>query len=808
MRKLVIGIIAALVLLTLVVMGGYQWMGLGGPDTPTVTVVDRTHIASPQKLGINVGRSAYYGDQQVSATLLPHGGFAKGQQTLLIRVKDGTATTVTDSFSRPDKPHRSYHDTFEGGIYTIMSGKRAGETGRVTAHESGTSVFTLENSGTVFENDDIVILKSSYVTHAEPARKSGEQKLGIGDFLSIQDSFVELDFVDAESDPSDQYLRIAFANNEKRASGGIKHYFTATGETEYVATVRARALNNKEDTQLSLHIVNLGINHKDLGARINLECDSSSTLTNEWQTFTFRGTTSDNPYIAKRFSALKVTATRPADDTDSAVYIDYIDLQDAHKKSPTGFNQHVVNAIKEAQCGVLRFYGLSDNGSTVDAFTAASPTFSPWNYVSFQEHYSMQTIHAVLDDWMKLSEEVGSQPWISVGGANTPDDWYNLISYLAAPAGTDDYADKRVRNGHADPWLDSFDTIYLEIGNEWWNTIFRPYHIWTPENYAELCNTIIRKIESHPHFDKSRIKIVVGGWAANAREWNQRLDASVKGHDFISIAPYILHRLDNYATDEEKYGALFADTEAYSKRAGKKFLKHLKKNGNNTKIAVYELNTHLTQGKVTASVASEIGVSQASGVAVLDQAMTLLRDMQANPITYFTLLKRGDGRGEERRLGLWGNLLRTDDGTFRARPVWHGLRLANQYLIDGDMIEARMAGSPTWNQLENGSIPAMKKVPYLHSYAFRSIDEGTGKRNVNLLLINRHLTDTLPVTIKLPFEPGATVQITTLTSPNITDNNEERDTVQLETVTQDDFHQGIMVHIPKHTAAVYQIHEQ
>jgi alpha-L-arabinofuranosidase len=787
---------------------GCQWFGLGGPDSPTVTVLDRTRIENPSRLGINVGKSVYYGDQQVSASLLPHGGFAKGQQTLLIRVKDGTKTTVTDSFARPDKPNRSFHDSFEGGTYTIMSGKRAGETGRIVAHAPDTSVFTLEHSGTPMENDDIVILKSPYVSYAQPAKESGEQKLGIGEFITIQDDGVALRFQDAPSDPADQFLRIEFANREKKAAGGLKHYFTATAETEYVATVRARAEGDTEDMKLSLSIVNLGIKHNDRGARIGMVCDDSPTLTREWKTYTFHGTTEDNPYIAMRFSALKVTVSREPETSDTAALIDYIDLQDTRKASPTGFNSGIVAAIKEAQCGVLRFYGLADNGSTVDAFTSASPTYSAWNYVSYQNRYAMQSIQAVLDDWMKLSSESGSQPWISVGGANTPDDWYNLVSYLAAPAGTDAYADKRVRNGHSEPWLDSFDTVYLEIGNEWWNTLFRPYHIWTPENYAELCNTIIRKVESHPNYDRSRIKLVVGGWAANARDWNQRLDATVEGHDFISIAPYILHRLDRYATVQDKYGALFADTEAYSKRAGKKLLKQLKKNGDRTSIAVYELNTHLTEGEAPASVASELCVSQASGVAVLDQAMTLLHDMRAAPITYFTLLKRGDGRGEERRLGLWGNLLRLEDGTFRARPVWQGLRLANQHVIAGDMIEARMKGSSTWNQTENGSIPAMRKVPYLHSYAFRTLDEDSSKRVVNLLLINRHLTDALPVTIDLPFEPESTVKVTMLTSPNLADNNEERDVVQLESDVIHDFHQGMTVQVPAHSAAAYQIHEQ
>jgi hypothetical protein len=771
----------------------------------SITITEQVVQKSPGRLGINIGESTYFGDQQISSSLLPHGEFPQGQQITLVRNKTPHPTIISDRYSKREKPHRNPFVSFEGGTYYIGSGPRAGESGAILQHESGAAEYTLEHSGVPIETDDLIWIKSTFTDRARPEWKYDENLIGIGDFRTLDRSIAELKLLDNESKSGDQILVIQFAKSASDESGGIKHYFNATSNTEYTAKVRARS--DSPYAKLSVTLANLGIPHGEPGDEIRLTPETDPNLTPEWKTYTFRATTTSNEAIANRFSAIKFSVEMgQAETTHRSVQIDWVELDDANRKSETGFNARLLPILKEAQPGVIRFYQLAARGATMDSITAQSIKDSPWKYISSGNRYYMQSTHGVMDDCLTLSKEMGADPWVAVGGANDPNDWYQLISYLAAPKDFDDYSRKRASHGFDAPWTESFDVIYLEIGNEWWNTLFRPFHIWTPENYGELCNTLIRKIKLHPHFDENRIKIIVGGWAANARSWNAKLDKTVDGHDFISLAPYLLHRLDKYDTLEDKYSTLFADIEGYGVRAGKSVLKEMKKNGKNTPFAIYELNTHLTGGEAPPFVASEICSSLAAGVAVLDMSMVLMRDMKADPITYFTLLKRADNDKEGPRTGLWGNLVRDPDGNFRSRPVWEGLKLANNHLIQGDMVDVQVMNSPTWSQKKNGSVPEIRKVPAIHAYAFRSVSKETKKRNVNVLVINRSLYEELPLTMTLPFSPKSKVNTFILESDHFTDNNENSSLIQLKE-SSIEWNPESPLTIPPVSAIVYQFQE-
>ena len=777
------------------------------PEQPVViTVIDTVVLESPNRLGINIGESTYFGDQQISSALLPHGDFSEGQQARIIRNKVKHENVISDKWNRPDKPHRNPSDSFEGGTYHIASGPRAGETGTIVKHTKGEAEFTLEHSGLPIEMDDLIWVKSPFTDRARPSNKYDQDLIGIGDFRYIEGSEGTLHFIPNPERPLDQVLEFNFEDPSKDSTAGIRHFFTGTADTEYVARVRARS--DITNAELSVSLSNLGIRHRDSGHEIKLKPDGSSELTSEWTIHTFRGKTTHNPDIAERFSAVEFKVhVGPGDESARTVQIDWVELEDNKRKHANGFNAKLLPVLEDARPGILRFYKLASQGATIDSIAARSTKVSPWKYVSSVRGYSMQSTHGVLDNCLNLSRDVGANPWVVIGGANDPSDWYKLISYVAAPKEFDEYSRQRASHGYDAPWIDSFDTLYLEIGNEWWNTLFKPFHVWNADNYGELCNSIIRVIHTHPHFPKDKIKIIVGGWAANARNWNAKLDKTVNGHDYISLAPYLLHRLDKYATDEEKYGTLLADVDGYRERAGRTVLKELAKNNKDTRLAIYELNTHLTEGEAPPSVASEICTSHAAGIAVLDMAMTLMKEMNTDPVTYFTLLKRADGVDEKRRLGLWGNLLRENDGTFRARPVWEGLRLANKYLIQGDMVEALVDNTPTRAQEKNGSVPAMKKVPAIHAFGFADVDEGTGKRKLNLLVLNRSLGNHLPLKFNLPFDFAPEVRTVSLSSTHYADNNEVDTQIRIQesdvTVTSEQ-----TVNIEPYTAVVFQFRER
>lgn len=766
-----------------------------------MTVTDTVILSRPHRLGINIGQNAYYGDQEIVAEPFAHGGFAKGRQVRIIQVKASTANKVTDAAFDATRPYTTCPESFAGGVYCIATGVRAGETGTIAQHNTDKGVFVLQHSGSPLAEGDVIWLRGPWVARASPEPKQGSQPLGLGRFHIEAAHGAEVDLVDAEANPRDQYLRVRLPGES--SAGGVSHGVAAAPNTDYRVRVRARC--DASAANLNVTLRNLGIPGGQPGNILRMSGKDGSTIGPDWRDFVFDARTLGDPRICDLFSVVIVTATAPQAQRQVTVLFDSVHFENLSIRSDCRFGSRLLHRIREARCGVLRFYGIAGLASLVDDITARSAAESTWTFSSSPTGYAFQTTGAVVDNWMQLCLETGAVPWIVVGNTNTPGDWRRLISYLAAPADFDEDSRRRAAHGFAAPWTDRFGKIYLEIGNEWWNRVFWPFIVPSAEKYGELCNTIIRAVRSHPHFRDDKIDIVAGGWAINAHRWNNILDRTAQGHEVISIAPYLIHELDDISTIEAKYGALFADVDSYARSAGPSCLNALSQTGKGTRVAVYELNTHLTSPKVPPAVSSEMCTSVAAGVAVLDQAMSCMSRLRADPINYFTYLQRAFGRGDQERLGLWGNLVRTRSGEHRPRPVWLGLQLANRFLIEGDMVAVELRDIPTWSQPANGRVIAMSDVPYLHAYAF--LCEESGKRRVNLLLINRHRTDPLPVRVKLPFVPAKTARVIVLTGRDLSDNNEEWERVKLTEAAVHNFSEGETIPLPPFSAVVIQIAE-
>ncbi|MEM9475611.1 MAG: carbohydrate binding domain-containing protein [Pseudomonadota bacterium] len=79
-------------------------------------------------------------------------------------------------------------------------------------------------------------------------------------------------------------------------------------------------------------------------------------------------------------------------------------------------------------------------------------------------------------------DSVDMDPWLQVEPHFSAEEWQGLVEYLAAPFdpavhSVEDrpWAAKRHAQGQSAPWIDAFDTLYFEVGNETWNGLFRPW---------------------------------------------------------------------------------------------------------------------------------------------------------------------------------------------------------------------------------------------------------------------------------------------------------------------------------------------
>ncbi|NLF39252.1 hypothetical protein GX586_07390, partial [bacterium] len=116
--------------------------------------------------------------------------------------------------------------------------------------------------------------------------------------------------------------------------------------------------------------------------------------------------------------------------------------------------------------------------------------------------------------------ETRTVPWITANLKWREQDYINLVEYLCGPAGTP-YGDLRIaqRGGITTPWIDEFRTMYIEMGNEPWNTTyffgFRGGIVEASgRTYGRWCTYIWEHVQANSPYYTNKMRVSLGGWAA------------------------------------------------------------------------------------------------------------------------------------------------------------------------------------------------------------------------------------------------------------------------------------------------------
>lgn len=165
-----------------------------------------------------------------------------------------------------------------------------------------------------------------------------------------------------------------------------------------------------------------------------------------------------------------------------------------------------------------------------------------------------------LPQLLEMIDRAGMDPWLQIEPHFTPEEWLGLIEYLAAPYDpakdspeTKPWAAKRVAQGRSAPWVDAFDRLYFEIGNETWNRLFAPWIFAAATDaatgekyppgavyglYQEYVSTILRQSPYWTPALEQKFITVLGGW-----EYGVRFGIMAARHapsaDILTTAPYI-----------------------------------------------------------------------------------------------------------------------------------------------------------------------------------------------------------------------------------------------------------------------------
>ena len=758
------------------------------PLATTITIRDDVRQADVRRFGINLGAHDRYGASQLLKNLIINPGFEAGEQSMIFRVEaNPTATQIQADFWDTSWNNDSYNigqpvGHWDFAQYEVLTGASQGQVGQISRfdHSDQRYTFHLDRPISLASADLIAVrtivpgyygLTSTYNqpdTATTRPNSSGRQSLK----LLPTNNYT----------PSYQYTWDTYYRDGDRAAGKL---YLVRGAWRISLWAKAQ----KAGETLTLRF------WRD-GETVFFE--ETIALTTEWQQIvrTFSVADGSDPYQtydpdpqvahpALQFSLKLANASSP-------LWVDDLFLGRNDDPNPTAFSQELVNKLKELQPGLLRNWGdqlgSSLDNQLADPFGRKTTAYRPHDRLATMWHYS-------LPEFLQLCQAVGAEPWYVIPPTFTPQELDNLIAYLAAPVGTHAYADLRATLGQSAPWTELFPQIHLELGNETWGA--NRVNV-DPFVGATFRGGTTAGLVSHGRFGVIRASVwyrpnqfnlIIGGQYGYPPT-NLEIENSSQNHDTLALAPYF-GQLDQWESDTALFYPLYAWARQEVQTGGKmrQSADALAKVGQNTQLAIYELNFHVTRGNpsLPTTVRNDL-VTGVSGALILPfQMLTYLQEMGIRyqamwKVAGFSTATDINQDGTKEYVRLFGGL-RDLQATGRKRPTWLGLELVNQ-AVQGDLITTQHSGYvPTWTQTPINGITQSMTIPYLHSFAFRD-----GGRHT-MVLFNLHLTESLWVNLQFPHTPPQTATLSYVLSKAIRNGNEDGNVVSLHTRTLPNFGQ-------------------
>jgi len=350
----------------------------------------------------------------------------------------------------------------------------------------------------------------------------------------------------------------------------------------------------------------------------------------------------------------------------------------------------------------------------------------------------MEDVPIGIPEFLELCREVGAEPWIVAPTAMSTAEARKLAEYLAGTTGTPGGA-LRAAAGRREPWTQAFSTIHLELGNETWNGIFQGETIDDSGAYGRRANVVFSALRGAAGAAGAHLDLVVGTQAVNPGR-NRDLLAAAPQANTLAFAPYLMHDVSHWATDDELYGPLLAQPEQMSRDG---IVATTSASAGGRQVAVYEVNLHTTEGNAPAAVLDRFTPSAAAGIAVTGHMLRMMRDHGIRDQMLFSLPQFRFRRQDGTWVPLWGAVV--DMGaTDRRRPQFLAESLANR-AIRGNMVKVEVTGGdPTRDQPEGNDGVRLNGVHELDSYAFQD-----GKWH-GLILFNYGLHQARGVSIEAP----------------------------------------------------------
>lgn len=759
----------------------------------TVTVTDEVLVENVKRIGVNVRARAGWEAGQILKNLIDNPGFEAGVYGTVAHIAEGSSGDrfIQDFWETTwnvDENNIGQPEGFwDGAEYEIVYGPAAGRSGKVTrfAHEDDHYVFHLDEDGDVPDQWDVMFVRQQWEGLAAQGQWASPHPSARPGSPGVQSMHLvhtgEEDWQAAYA----YYMDSSWRDSD-RSSGKL---FIVRGNWR----VELWAKGAHDGDPLRVHFFREG----------EAEFfDETISLTTEWAKYEFdtqvaEGVDPRGPYELDEYHSL-LAFTLTVLKVGAEAWVDDVSLHSTDHTNPTVFTDTYVNRLKELRPGILR--GWSEQfGSTLDvqlaeAWGRKTHGFRPHDRIPEHHGYS-------LHEFLELCHEVGAEAWYVIPPTFSREDLANLIEYLASPAGSGHpYGDLRASLGQAAPWTEVFSTIHLEFGNELWGMASGgdPYFgasLLGGNRLGKIAHDRFEVLKAHPSYDASKFNLIIGGQAGYPPRQGE-IEENSTAHDAIALAPYF-GELETYETDEEIFYPLLArplDDVATGRM--RESQKQIDGGGQNTALAIYELNTHTTFGEEPPlDIRNDFVTGQGAGLALALHHLVYLRELKVRDQTAYSSLQFAYRMANGDHVRLWG-MLRDLEGTGRKRPTWLGVELINK-AIQGDLITTTQAGgNPGWRQAPINGVSTEIDIHYVQSFAFR---DGS---SYGVVLFNLSLVDTLPVELAMP--AGATGPATRhqMAPPSIHSDNEDAESVKIESQLIQDAGNRVSLDLPPHSLTV------
>lgn len=409
---------------------------------------------------------------------------------------------------------------------------------------------------------------------------------------------------------------------------------------------------------------------------------------------------------------------------------------------------------------------------------------------------------------LDAARQTGANPWINTF-VYTEEECLGLIEYLAGPA-TSPYGKIRAeQHGQVEPWTNVFKKIYIEMGNECWNSpVFDPLSFpGRPDRHAALANRMYRAMKKSPYYSNEKFDLIAGGHSHNP-SYSGSMVKNTTESDMLAVANYI-GGWDGFTVLGGDDSALFQRQLLYPAQVVapemEAIVKELEKNNRATgsnamNVAIYEYGPGYalpSAAKPYVDESEEVGKSLALGIATLDMHLLWLNDFGfSGPQGYFNF-----------QTGVnWTS--HSDGDSMRPIAAWQALELRNKY-CPGDLMKVETLDVKTidvpdslgmqinWKgEKKEMRIKGRNGIPMVRCYAFKD-----GK-NHSVLLLNRLYSEARTVKLDLSMTPKPEGSIHSLSYKESRATNRDELLYGVEEKKVDNLKQNYEITLPPCSATV------